>query len=75
MAFDGYNDQTLPRQARAAELLDAETEAGLARAWRDHRDTAALHRLVTAYMRLAISMEIAVSLRAPASPPGTWVRV
>ncbi len=56
MAFDGYNDQTLPRQARAAELLDAETEAGLARAWRDHRDTAALHRLVTAYMRLAISM-------------------
>ena len=30
MAFDGYNDQTLPRQARAAELLDAETEAALA---------------------------------------------
>jgi RNA polymerase sigma-32 factor len=56
MALDGYNDQTLPRQARAAELLDAETEAALARAWRDHRDTAALHRLVTAYMRLAISM-------------------
>ena len=56
MALDGYTDQTLSRQARAAELLDAETEAGLARAWRDHRDTAALHRLVTAYMRLAISM-------------------
>jgi len=56
MALDGYNDQTLPRQARAAELLDAETEAELARAWRDRRDTAALHRLVTAYMRLAISM-------------------
>ncbi|NEY89846.1 RNA polymerase factor sigma-32 [Tabrizicola oligotrophica] len=56
MALDGYTDQTLPRQARAAELLDAETEAALARAWRDHGDTAALHRLVTAYMRLAISM-------------------
>lgn len=56
MALDGYSDQTLSRQARAAELLDAETEAGLARAWRDHGDTAALHRLVTAYMRLAISM-------------------
>jgi RNA polymerase sigma-32 factor len=56
MALDGYTDQTLSRQARAAELLDAETEAALARAWRDHRDTAALHRLVTAYMRLAISM-------------------
>ena len=39
-----------------AELLDAETELRLAHAWRDDRDEAALHRLVTAYMRLAISM-------------------
>lgn len=39
-----------------AELLDAETELRLAYAWRDHRDEQALHRLVTAYMRLAISM-------------------
>ncbi|WP_231388563.1 RNA polymerase factor sigma-32 [Pseudooceanicola algae] len=39
-----------------AELLDAETELTLAYAWRDQRDTAALHRLITAYMRLAISM-------------------
>ncbi len=39
-----------------AELLDAETELRLAYAWRDHRDEAALHRLITAYMRLAISM-------------------
>ncbi|PYE84800.1 RNA polymerase RpoH-like sigma 32 subunit [Pseudoroseicyclus aestuarii] len=39
-----------------AELLDAETELELAYAWRDHRDEAALHRLITAYMRLAISM-------------------
>ncbi len=56
MALDGYTDQTLSRQARKAELLDAETEATLARAWRDSGDKAALHRLVTAYMRLAISM-------------------
>jgi RNA polymerase sigma-32 factor len=56
MALDGMTDDTLPRRAMRAELLDAETEIALARAWRDHRDEAALHRLVTAYMRLAISM-------------------
>ncbi len=39
-----------------AELLDAETELALAYAWRDNRDEQALHRLITAYMRLAISM-------------------
>ncbi len=39
-----------------AELLDAETELRLAYAWRDERDEEALHRLITAYMRLAISM-------------------
>jgi RNA polymerase sigma-32 factor len=46
----------IARQAMAAELLDAETEVALARAWRDEGDEQALHRLVTAYMRLAISM-------------------
>jgi len=56
MALDGYNGQILSRQARSAELLDAETESRLAYAWRDARDEAALHRLITAYMRLAISM-------------------
>ncbi len=56
MALDGQADQSLSRRAMKAELLDAETETALARAWRDHRDEAALHRLVTAYMRLAISM-------------------
>ncbi|HEY0275868.1 MAG TPA: RNA polymerase factor sigma-32 [Paenirhodobacter sp.] len=56
MALDGMNDDTLPRQAMRAEYLDAETEADLARAWRDRRDEMALHRLVTAYMRLAIAM-------------------
>ncbi|WP_343080970.1 RNA polymerase factor sigma-32 [Ostreiculturibacter nitratireducens] len=56
MALDGFSENTLPRQAMRAELLDAETELELAYAWRDRRDEAALHRLVTAYMRLAISM-------------------
>ncbi|MBD3787817.1 MAG: RNA polymerase factor sigma-32 [Sphingomonadales bacterium] len=55
MALEGMNDDTLPRQAMRAEYLDAETEAALARAWRDQRDEQALHRLVTAYMRLAIA--------------------
>ncbi|MFO1201221.1 MAG: RNA polymerase factor sigma-32 [Tabrizicola sp.] len=56
MALDGYTDLTMSRQAMKAELLDAETELQLARAWRDLRDERALHRLITAYMRLAISM-------------------
>lgn len=56
MAQKGYSDQPISRQAMKAELLDAETEQELARAWRDRRDEAALHRLITAYMRLAISM-------------------
>ena len=56
MALDRYNDQTMSRKAMKAELLDAETELRLAYAWRDQRDEAALHRLITAYMRLAISM-------------------
>ncbi len=54
--MEGYSDQILPRQARRAEMLDAETETRLARAWRGKGDKAALHRLVTAYMRLAIAM-------------------
>ena len=56
MASAGYSDQTMSRNAMKAELLDAETELRLAYAWRDQRDEAALHRLITAYMRLSISM-------------------
>ncbi len=56
MALDGFSDQSLSRKAMQAELLDAETELQLAYAWRDERDEEALHRLITAYMRLAISM-------------------
>jgi RNA polymerase sigma-32 factor len=56
MAFDGYSDQTMSRTAMKAEMLDAETELRLAYAWRDERCEESLHRLITAYMRLAISM-------------------
>jgi RNA polymerase sigma-32 factor len=43
------------RASMAEELLDAETETQLARAWREEGDEAALHRLIVAYSRLAIS--------------------
>jgi RNA polymerase sigma-32 factor len=56
MALDGPIDQTMSRKAMKAEFLDAETELQLAYAWRDQRDEAALHRLINAYMRLAISV-------------------
>ena len=58
MALDGYNELRISRQAMKAELLDAETEIALARAWAQNRDAAALHRLITAYMRLAVSMAL-----------------
>ena len=56
MALDTTTDDAFARRVMRAEYLDAETEAALARAWRDNRDEVALHRLVTAYMRLAIAM-------------------
>ncbi|MDW3223105.1 MAG: RNA polymerase factor sigma-32 [Paracoccaceae bacterium] len=56
MALDTARDMTLSRKAMKAELLDAETELRLAYAWRDERCEKSLHRLITAYMRLAISM-------------------
>ncbi|WP_417249571.1 RNA polymerase factor sigma-32 [Celeribacter sp.] len=56
MALDTITeDRKFSRQAMRAEMLDAETEHALAVAWRDHRDEEALHRLIRAYMRLAIS--------------------
>ncbi|MEM1163820.1 MAG: RNA polymerase factor sigma-32 [Pseudomonadota bacterium] len=72
MALDGYSDQSLSRRAMQAELLDAETELRLAYAWRDERDEAALHRLVTAYMRLAISM--AAKFKRYGAPMGDLIQ-
>jgi RNA polymerase sigma-32 factor len=56
MALDMPQASSMTRTAMSAELLDAETELELARRWRNEGDEKALHRLVTAYMRLAISM-------------------
>src|SRR6056297_3181931 len=56
MPLDAPQTSTMSRTAMNAEMLDAETELALAYAWRDHRDEEALHRLINAYMRLAISM-------------------
>ena len=56
MAALDTDRSAMTRVAMKAELLDADTERELARRWRDERDDAALHRLVTAYLRLAISM-------------------
>ena len=56
MTVQTAREFSLTRTAMKAELLDAETELELAYAWRDKRDEEALHRLITAYMRLAISM-------------------
>jgi len=56
MPLQTAREFSLTRTAMKAELLDAETELKLAYAWRDERCEKSLHRLITAYMRLAISM-------------------
>lgn len=56
MVMDETGIRRVTKRAMGAEMLDAETELALARAWRDQGDEKALHRLVNAYMRLAISM-------------------
>ncbi|MGC1497102.1 MAG: RNA polymerase factor sigma-32 [Sulfitobacter sp.] len=56
MTMQTAQDFSITRTAMKAEMLDAETELKLAYAWRDERDEASLHRLINAYMRLAISM-------------------
>ena len=56
MVVDDPGTRIVTERAMGAEMLDAETELALARAWRDSGDEKALHRLVNAYMRLAISM-------------------
>ncbi|PWE28643.1 RNA polymerase factor sigma-32 [Pararhodobacter marinus] len=54
----GFQDPHIRRYVRASmaeEILDADTETELAIAWRDHGDERALHRLIQAYARLAVS--------------------
>ncbi|SOH92596.1 RNA polymerase sigma-32 factor [Monaibacterium marinum] len=56
MAMEESIARSVTRHAMSAEMLDAETELTLARAWRDDGCERSLHRLVNAYMRLAVSM-------------------
>lgn len=44
------------KQAMKVPLLEQEREQELARRWREHQDERALHELITAYMRLVVSM-------------------
>lgn len=56
MAQSDASMQMFRSMAMKAELLEADVEHQLALKWRDERCEKSLHRLVTAYMRLAISM-------------------
>ena len=56
MPADRPERSKLEQVAMKAEMLDEDTERKLSIAWREHRDEASLHRLINAYMRLAISM-------------------
>ncbi len=59
---DPSADDTLAkyiRDVRAFALLDKQTEAELARRYRDHRDPAALARLVGSHQRLVIKIAMA----------------
>jgi RNA polymerase sigma-32 factor len=44
------------KKTMSTNLLDAEHELELARAWRDRQDHKALHELTTAYFRLVVAM-------------------
>ena len=53
-SYKGY--QSITSKAMKAEMLDPETELELARKWHREGCEKSLHRLVNAYMRLAVSM-------------------
>ena len=48
--------QSLASKAMKAEMLEPDVELKLARKWHNDGCEKSLHRLVNAYMRLAISM-------------------
>ena len=56
MNFVSERSSGLTKGAMKAEMLSAEVELELARKWRNNGDEKALHRLVNAYLRLAVSM-------------------
>jgi len=60
------------RKAMKVGLLEGEHERDLARRWRDHSDKDALHEMVTAYIRLVVSM--ATKFRSYGLPLGDLVQ-
>ncbi len=56
MKVDMNLSKSFSKIAMEAEMLDAETELKLARDWRRNGNEKSLHRLVTAYMKLAVSI-------------------
>jgi RNA polymerase sigma-32 factor len=56
MTFLAERSSVLTKGAMRAEMLSADVELELARKWRNNGDEKALHRLVNAYLRLAVSM-------------------
>jgi RNA polymerase sigma-32 factor len=56
MNFGSDGISSLTKGAMRAEMLEADVELDLARKWRNNGDEKALHRLVNAYLRLAVSM-------------------
>ena len=49
-------DRRFVKTAMSAPMLEASHEHDLARRWREDQDDKALHELITAYMRLVVSM-------------------
>jgi RNA polymerase sigma-32 factor len=60
------------KRAMKAPLLEREHERDLARRWRDRRDEAALHELVTAYVRLVVAT--AARFRNHSLPMGDMIQ-
>ena len=56
MNYGTIESSALSKNAMKAEMLEADVELELARKWRNHGDEKSLHRLVNAYLRLAVSM-------------------
>ena len=54
--FLSTNDRRYISAAMKAPLLEREEEQELARRWRDHDDTKALDRIITAHIRLCVRM-------------------
>jgi RNA polymerase sigma-32 factor len=75
-----YHDDTLTkadnsrfiRAAMAAPMLERDDEAGLARAWRDRHDEAALHKIIKSHVRLVIAM--AAKFRGYGLPMGDLIQ-